>query len=1327
MKTHSRTPPFFKITFLLFVFLAANSALATKPCGAFNIIEGVKSLNQTDFIRAKNDFGSGDNGKSLSVFGWVRLEDTSARQHNLMRMVMVGDKTNGTIPATFADFARIVYDSTDLAKPKLTISSAFDEKDIKSETFSFVMPQKTWLFMTFTFDYGQDIVALHIKGRDETTGEAINFFGELKVAFRGFVIPQNMELDIGCFPKASFTAVEKADILKTCMRGSIRDFSLMLEYTKTPTLAYMLRALDNSSSVLFKLTDSSNQILNTPFIIESQGLNVTLTARQMIADSGKSTIFELPNLGALSTGDFFTGMTMYTEMTFMEGLPDNYLFMAQRLNANDTTNHMEMRMIKEASNGLWKMQVSFPPIPAMILTSDALMTPGKKHRMALGLSAYLASNIAAIIEIDGVVKTFEGAAPKALQNGPMSIFTSSMIKVATFGIIPNTAGVAFSVMRDASWKNSPCFDKCQLANSMNFGPQKCMACNEGWVSAGGKCGAFCPKGFYGLGGTCIKCEQQTCAQLQLSRFFTIKKTSPTTFIVTPAKTLIGFNDRYGAIITPSVSGAKMDVDYTMTINTVVNSTATYTFAFNGNNDWKTSEVVFEANPTPTVYDSTGTLVQGKPIAISYGVEFSNEFQSKATSDMPAGFADEFVNAQAEDDVSKLAIATFAIFLFGMLIGLIGLSFRCRFVTPSPFFYQKVIQSFLIFNYIVFWLMYNSQFPRNLLSFLKSLFRYSINYHQIFNKATMDNFGGETAFTEHWSFLGSWRFMGEGVLNSFVLNFGLIFIIQGAFLFLYLTLRIIWGLMSRSRSQSYSMVDGESPSGTTIPHFVPNSTMTRDEESTAPLMQRLVQLFEWKLIMTLFAMFVTETTVFALYNMIHYNFDHPFWTFSFAWSVIYFSMVTLLIFGMLIISLLPPSTLHVETFAQRFGFIYEGFQNGPAKRCFQGLQYLHYFIFAIFLVAAFPERLVQIIPNLVFMTLLMCLTFVRAPKEKFDKIEQMIVHIFLWLAKLFLSAIVIDDTALIMTGEQRWILGYVVLITIFVIICWNTFVIVYKFIVYWEACAHFGSEMSMNKMVQLPGEEKSLKSSLPPAMLADVDGSNRIIGFDQDKNQLFLTSRADVTSGIDINTGTKRTIQLDNYIEAQDSKRQVSRKDNDALTFANSNAYLNGKGQANINSQINVPDKQAFNAKMNLVQSAPNGEPMNHLASQRFSEKVVSNGKAFQESHVQNNQMPSQRDNDVEAKLQSLKNLGSVRNNLATSQQQEVNMEIGSSYTSDRFQPVEPLSVKELPKGENFAKKKEAKMTESKVDAQNIIIEESNNPDSFFEKDKKGSSKNFFES
>jgi hypothetical protein len=87
--------------------------------------------------------------------------------------------------------------------------------------------------------------------------------------------------------------------------------------------------------------------------------------------------------------------------------------------------------------------------------------------------------------------------------------------------------------------------------------------------------------------------------------------------------------------------------------------------------------------------------------------------------------EEIVNTSIEQSFKVWGIWTFIIFLLSMLFGIIGMCCYCPYLADRSFhdfYYQKFIQTFLIGQYLAFWVLYNSFMPRNLLSYLHWFFK-----------------------------------------------------------------------------------------------------------------------------------------------------------------------------------------------------------------------------------------------------------------------------------------------------------------------------------------------------------------------------------------------------------------------------------------------------------------------------------------------------------------------------------------------------------------------------------------------------------------------------
>jgi len=110
------------------------------------------------------------------------------------------------------------------------------------------------------------------------------------------------------------------------------------------------------------------------------------------------------------------------------------------------------------------------------------------------------------------------------------------------------------------------------------------------------------------------------------------------------------------------------------------------------------------------------------------------------------------------------------------------------------------------------------------------------------------------------------------------------------------------------------------------------------------------------------------------------------------------------------------------------------------------------IFALVLTALFDYRKTQVIINFVVFTVFVLYVLGLQPANtNFWRIEQCIVHLLLWVAKLFIFMLVIDDDREDWSGNKRWKIGYVPIILAFIVICWNTLVLIGMWIYHMYLC------------------------------------------------------------------------------------------------------------------------------------------------------------------------------------------------------------------------------------------------------------------------------------
>lgn len=102
-------------------------------------------------------------------------------------------------------------------------------------------------------------------------------------------------------------------------------------------------------------------------------------------------------------------------------------------------------------------------------------------------------------------------------------------------------------------------------------------------------------------------------------------------------------------------------------------------------------------------------------------------QSTTPVDSNTSSSDDDSDRNINDNYKRLGISAFAFFVGSMVIGLIGVFYKCPVLLKdwNSFYIQKFIQTFLMGQYIAFWLLYNTKLPTRLYSFLEEFYEYTI--------------------------------------------------------------------------------------------------------------------------------------------------------------------------------------------------------------------------------------------------------------------------------------------------------------------------------------------------------------------------------------------------------------------------------------------------------------------------------------------------------------------------------------------------------------------------------------------------------------------------
>ncbi len=164
----------------------------------------------------------------------------------------------------------------------------------------------------------------------------------------------------------------------------------------------------------------------------------------------------------------------------------------------------------------------------------------------------------------------------------------------------------------------------------------------------------------------------------------------------------------------------------------------------------------------------------------------------------AALRKEHRDSDKEDHLEKLAKAAFAFFIASMFFGLIGVFFKCPYIPSdaNTFFFQKFLQTFLMAQYIAFWLLYNAYLPTSLLCFLREFFDLSISWHKIFEDRTEDDYEGNSTFDKYFFYKEHRTFYQEDVYTSFLVNFTFVMILQAVVLFIYILVKVAYIVVSK---------------------------------------------------------------------------------------------------------------------------------------------------------------------------------------------------------------------------------------------------------------------------------------------------------------------------------------------------------------------------------------------------------------------------------------------------------------------------------------------------------------------------------------------------
>ena len=1056
--------------------------LATQPCGSVNVLNSEVELDRSSFVLGQQDLAQSLNGSQLTVSGWIMLTNEERSLHPLLQLSSLENEGEEDFPETLTPFLSLYYDNTDNEGAdllKIEVAKSEDEFELVEESVTLNLNE--WLFIVYSANYSQDRVTVSISSRN-----GFNFIKNISVDFKAFSLRQNLEIDIGCTPDDRTLP----DAINSCLIGRARDFSLVLDSFSDTSMLYVLADGSEQQNITF-LFDSFDKTeaervsidsSKTPYTISGEG---EPNAATVGFAQNKSLVME--DVARINASQLSSSPTTFLRFMYSEPLPDNFLLMYLRDDSGVLV--MEIRLIVEEDKRAVEVHLMNTNVR---LVGETLLSQNIANQISVSL-IHRANQSALLLKVgeetivsDFVDNELEGSFKAIFFRNEQPFEGKFQLIQANF--LNNAGGIVYSAKRESNQvREARCASNCALYSSINQNSLSCLSCqNNQFVNRNNQqCSSFCPFGTYNFSGSCFTCRRSICDKFK-QNFFKTDQISRNRVLMTQINDLQGFDHGYAENFTVDVEDATLNQDYDFSVQSFPqNKSAIFDVNALNNANLTDKEMSIRVRDDSNLADVNGNLLRNsrpftfpiRPIiAIDPNTEVADVDNGSESGDSESSESDESdeiygriqrikrddaIEAKnrldrevrrdddVEDSFETAGIFGFIFMVIAMFAGLLGTLLCCPYTDEPMFFYQKWIQTFIMFQYVTFWTFYNAYLPYNLLSYLNGLFKYSVGWHDIFNNRAKDNHDDDPLFVNKLHKYTLRRFYQEGVENHFVLSFGFPLLITLIGLFIYLIVKILAVVMRKKKTTAVNEINPRSDQIHVSNHVVTQSPRGSFMEGC---METLLYKFEWKLIFTLFLIFIVEATVFICYNFYGASFEFKLYTFSFVFAIIWAVVILILVFYVLFYPAKSGVELAKSVNTRRHRFITEGLTHLSPAKFFQGIQYLHYLLFAVVLVFAYKSRLTQIIiTGLLLLFFVIYVIGVRPPESKFDKIEQVICHLILLLAFIFLFILVVDDSAEHMDGDERWVLGYFVMILTLILFFWNMCIMIYKLITYILTC------------------------------------------------------------------------------------------------------------------------------------------------------------------------------------------------------------------------------------------------------------------------------------
>ncbi len=1036
------------------LILSLGSLTLSQPCGVIEMFSNEKNLDQSDFLVLKEDLGDDKNGNSLSFWGWMKLEeDEDKDNYPLFRLAVKPNQGEENVSEVLGNIASASYDNSG-ENGQLTWNFAKNNGEIDERIVEVDLPIGEWLFLGYSMDADTNKANLNISGKN------VNLNEKAELDFKDLFFRKNFELDLGCIPMEVDDG-NREEVLASCSMMKVRDFNYMLEGFESADKLKNLNAgvYDSDTYTMDFYKDTPSIGMNS----KNSNKSIKFEGKSYFLEKGENfKAFKGKNSATLNSPDideneFINSPSFYTVFKYNEDLPDDFLLL-KNMDGDNKSNY-EIRL-KKKTGGKRSVQVNFPEKDISYETTG-ILEPNKIQKVQINLVQDPNFMQIWVKHGNNIMSSEQFVNKNALEDGSLRLFEKTNsgypgeFVLYQMNVIENSSGAVYDIIRrPKSRTNDKCNDGCDIYSKIGYQNRECIECGDGKLlePSTGKCQDSCGLGKKNVEGRCYDCKDDKCTELKQT-YFKADKIDDNNYEIKQIKDIPDFDGDVAKVYDLEIPGLEKDKQYTAKVESFPEEKrAVYNMTFPNEAKLANKNLMFNLKPDALLIDKNKNRIQNqdfkfpleeKILPIDAKAVDPLEPAQKIIVVSPSGRIEKR-DSDVEKRFKRWGIATFFIFLVGILFGLIGLFYRCPYLndfTFYDFYFQKFVQTVLMWQYLAFWVLYNCYFPYNLLNFMHYFYKYSIGWHKIFRKAAENNHEGDPDFDNNWLNKEHWRFYEEDVYNHFVISFGLIFLIQGFFLLLFLIVKLIY-------SSKCSAVDSQNYNNLT-------DQEKYDAMESKRYWKKINDHFDMKILMTIFLIFIIETLVFAVYNYHHHSWEfatHLF-RFSLAMAIIWTVIVVLLWIKNIIVPMKDNAILQSDSYNDRWGFVYTGLVLNMPRKIFQGFQYFHYGFFAVILVVVFDKRSAQSIINLVALIVLFLFVLTLMPANTtFWKVEQILVHLFLLVAKILLTILVVDDSRDNLSANTRWRLGYAIAFFIFFVILWNTLVLIWKLLEHMIKCS-----------------------------------------------------------------------------------------------------------------------------------------------------------------------------------------------------------------------------------------------------------------------------------